>query len=105
MDTTQSTMPMASAAKLPLDLGDVMAQMPVQRGAPPDATPPPAAAGVQQLPNDPAAQAAPAGPPYTVRLQADGSAVYEMPGPPGAPPIVIGTAPAPKIPASLQPRP
>lgn len=96
-------MPMGQAARLPLDATDLIP--PIKAPAPAGATPPPAAAGMAAGPGGTPIGAfpppgAPAEAPYTIVMQADGSAVWQSKT---DPPITIGVVAAPKLPASMQP--
>jgi len=99
-------MPLAQTASLPLNMSDILAQMPIKKPMAQEAPVPGPAAGVQQMapPPDAADPGAAPQPPYTVRLQPDGSSVYEITTglPPGAPPIIIGVNKPPNLPPALQ---
>ncbi len=93
-------MPMGQSAMLPMETPPPMAVTPT-RGPAPEGAPAPAPSAGAMPP--PAADAGISQPPYNVRLQPDGSSVYELPSPaPGMPAIVIGVNPAPHLPKSLQ---
>jgi hypothetical protein len=92
---------MATASKLPLNIAELAPNLRV-----PGVTPPPRqAAGMMAGPGGTPlgtfpSPTAPAEPPYTVDMQADGSAIFKSRT---EPPVVIGVAKAPKLPPALQP--
>ncbi len=95
---------MGQSAQLPLTAADLLP--PTIAPAPPGAAVPPQAAGMMAGPGGtplgtPAGPQAPQDPPWDVQRQPDGSALFLSRT---NPPVVIGLAPAPKLPVSMQPK-
>ena len=114
--TPGPAMPITNAVDKYASPANLMPPIPTN-GAPP---PPPAGApmGMQGAPPPPSDMMAtaptmpslpapgdPAQPPYTVRLQADGSSIYVLPSPDGDPAkdIVLSRNEPPKLPKAFQP--
>lgn len=101
--TTAPAMPMAS--RLPITQADLM---PATAAAPPAPPAPPMPAAAPAPMAGPGGTSlggfnppgAPAEPPYTIRTQPDGSAVWVSKT---SPEVVIAVVPAPKLPVSMQP--
>lgn len=113
--TTTPTMPMGAAALSATGNAPLPPIFPPSKGAPmpggsnlppalPPALPPsmpptgPAMGAAGGPPGMPAPNA-PAAPPYTVRLQPDGSSVYSLQTPNGE--VVLGVNPPPKVPKAF----
>lgn len=96
-------MPMAQAAH-PLDLGAPKLPPLSLSSGPPPAGPLPMTPDASMPPAAPASAVAQESP-YSVKLQADGTSVYYLPGPKGdgSDDIVLGVNRAPKLPPALQP--